>query len=98
MDTNAPTPLRPEELSADLIEGVNVCGPDDTDIGTIAHLHGQGSTAQVIIDVGGFLGLGAKHIALPLASVNFLRDYGGQIHATTEVTKDQLEELPEHSH
>lgn len=56
------------------------------------HLHG--STA--IIDVGGFLGIGAKPVAVPLADLDFMRDDDGDVHAITTWTKDQLKEMPEH--
>ncbi len=82
MDHSKHTPLRPDELNASNVEGANVYGPDDNDI-------------QAVVDVGGFLGLGAKPVALAVSSLNFMRDENGKIHATTAMTKDQLKDLPE---
>jgi ribosomal 30S subunit maturation factor RimM len=98
MDHSKHTPLRPEELTAAHLEGANVYGPDDSHIGDVSHFHGTGQTAQVVVDVGGFLGLGAKPVSLPVAKLNFMRDEGGKVHATTAMTKDQLKSLPEHTH
>ena len=61
-------------------------------------MHGMGTTAKVIVDVGGFLGLGAKSVALDVARLNFMRDENGKVHATTMMTKDELKDLPEHKH
>ncbi|SEO76261.1 PRC-barrel domain-containing protein [Salinihabitans flavidus] len=98
MDHSAHTPLRPEELNASNLEGTNVYGPDDHDIGRVSHFHGSGATAKVVVDVGGFLGLGAKPVSLNVSALNFMRDENGKVHATTLLTKDELKSLPEHRH
>ena len=96
MDHSKHTPLRPDELNATTAEGANVYDPDDNDIGSVSHFHGSGESAQVVVDVGGFLGIGAKTVALPVSNLNFMRDENGKVHATTAMTKDQLKDLPEH--
>lgn len=96
MDHSKHTPLRPDELNASNVEGSNVYGPEDSDIGTVSHFHGAGQNAQAVVDVGGFLGLGAKPVALNVSSLNFMRDENGKIHAKTTMTKDELKSLPEH--
>lgn len=98
MDHSKHTPLRPEELTSATVDGVNVYGPDDSHIGDVSHFHGAGSTAQAVVDVGGFLGIGAKPVSLPVSNLNFMRAEGGKVHATTAMTKDQLKDLPEHTH
>ncbi|MFW8637567.1 PRC-barrel domain-containing protein [Cribrihabitans pelagius] len=98
MDHSNHTPLRPDELNASTVEGADVYGPDDNNIGSVSHFHGTGQTAEAVVDVGGFLGLGAKPVALPVTSLNFMRDENGAVHATTSMTKDQLKNLPEHNH
>jgi hypothetical protein len=50
----------------------------------------------VVIDVGGFLGIGAKPVAVPVISFDFMRDEEGDVHAVTSWTKEQLTEMPEH--
>lgn len=98
MDHSKHTPLRPDELTSQTVDGANVYGPDDYHIGDVSHLHGFGHTAQAVVDVGGFLGIGAKRVALSVASLNFMRDENGNVHATTSMTKDELKNLPEHNH
>jgi hypothetical protein len=88
--------------SAELTEGnlvdATIYGPDDETIGTISHFHGSGAGAEVVVDVGGFLGIGAKPVALPVSQLDVMRDEGGKVHATTPMTKDQMKALPEHHH
>ena len=96
MDHSKHTPLRADELASATVEGANVYGPNDDHIGDVSHFHGVGPSAQAVIDVGGFLGIGAKPVSLPVSSLNFMRDENGKVHATTSMTKDQLKNLPEH--
>lgn len=97
MDHSKHTPLRAEELNAATLEGADVYGSDDSNIGDVSELRGQGRNAQAIVDVGGFLGIGAKQVALDLSRLDFMRDEGGKVHAHTGMTKDELKNLPEHN-
>ena len=65
-------------------------------IGSVSHVHGFGPTSLVVVDVGGFLGIGAKPVAVPLSELEFMRDEDGDVHAVTNWTKDQLKDMPEH--
>ncbi|TDL83672.1 PRC-barrel domain containing protein [Palleronia sediminis] len=96
MDHSKHVPLQPEEMTASMVEGANVYGPEDNHIGDVSELHGTGPTSKVIVDVGGFLGIGAKPVALDVSRLNFMRDENGKVHATTMMTKDELKSLPEH--
>ncbi|MCL7998906.1 PRC-barrel domain-containing protein [Brucella sp. 21LCYQ03] len=96
MDHSKHIPLTPVELNPETLEGATVYGVDDHKIGKVDHVHVGGAVNQVIIDVGGFLGIGAKPVAVPLADLNFMRDEDGQVHAVTKWTKEQLKDMPEH--
>ena len=98
MDHATHTPLRTDELTHGNLEGANVYGPDDHHIGDVSHFHGDGDAARVVVDVGGFLGIDAKPVMLPVQRLNFMRDAHGKVHATTAMTKDEFKELPEHTH
>ncbi len=98
MDHSKHTPLRSDELTEANLDGATVYGPDDSKIGSVAHLHGMGDNAQVIVDVGGFLGMGARPVAPDVSRLSFMRDESGDVHATLPMTKDQLKDLPEHHH
>ena len=88
--------LAANELTMDILEDATIYGPGDEKIGTVAHLHGSGPTAQIVIDVGGFLGIGAKPVGIPISGLDFMRDEDGDVHAVTNWTKDQLKAMPEH--
>lgn len=98
MDHTQHTSLQPAELNeVNLIDAV-IYGPSDEKIGTVAHVHGMGAATQVIVDVGGFLGIGSKSVAIGLDQLSFMRDENGTVHAVTSWTKEQVKDLPEHHH
>ena len=96
MDHSQHARLTTTELVPATLEGATIYGADDHKVGKVSHVHGVGSASQVVVDVGGFLGLGAKPVAVPLSQLEFMRDEHGDIHAVTAWTKDQLEQMPEH--
>lgn len=85
--------LSSSELTPTALEGATIYGADDERVGKVDHIHG-GTLA--VIDVGGFLGIGAKPVAVPLGDLEFMRDENGDVHAVTSWTKDQLKDMPEH--
>lgn len=97
MDHSKHTPLSTTELTADVLDDATIYGPGDEKIGSVSHIHGVGASAQVVIDVGGFLGIGAKPVLVPVSDLNFMRDEDGDVHAHTTWTKDQLKAKPEHT-
>ncbi|WP_457579326.1 PRC-barrel domain-containing protein [Ensifer adhaerens] len=96
MDHTGHVRLAATELTPAILEGATVYGADDDKVGTVDHVHGVGTASTVVIDVGGFLGIGAKPVAVPLADLDFMRDEDGDVDAVTTWTKDQLKEMPEH--
>lgn len=90
--------LMDHELIPENLEGAIIYGAGNAEIGKVSHLHGSGPSAQVIVDVGGFLGLGAKPISINMATLDFMRDENGHVHALTAWTKADLEHMPEHRH
>lgn len=98
MDHANHTPLAGAELNASNLTDAVIYGPDDETIGSVAHVHGMGATMQVIVDVGGFLSIGSKSVAIDVNRLDFMRDEDGSVHAVTTLTKDQVKGLPEHHH
>jgi PRC-barrel domain len=82
--------------ATDLI-GVRVYGENDEDVGEISDvvLNDAGTAGQVIVDVGGFLGMGEKPVALDAASLQFMRaDADSALRVYVRMTQDELELLP----
>jgi hypothetical protein len=96
MDHSNHVRLTGAELTGDILKGATIYGPGDQKIGTVSHTHGTGTASLVVIDVGGFLGIGAKPVGLRVGDLDFMRDEAGEVHAVTRWTKDQLKDMPEH--
>lgn len=92
MDHSKHTRLATTEFTPEILEGATIYGPGDEKVGSVSHLHGS----QVVIDVGGFLGIGAKAVSVAISELEFMRDEDGDVHAVTNWTKDRLKEMPEH--
>lgn len=98
MDHSKHTPLARQELSAEILADAPIYGADDRKIGTISHVHGDGPVTDVVVEVGGFLGIGSKQVLVSADQLNLMRDETGKVHGVTAWTKEQLKELPEHRH
>lgn len=84
-------------VTVDELTGVNIFGPDEGDVGEISDLviGEDGAISQVIVDVGGFLGLGQKPVALDYEAVQIMKQTDGDdMRAYISMTEEQLEELP----
>lgn len=98
MDHSHHARLTQDELTEAVLTGAPVYGPDDQTIGTISHTHGSGASAKVVIDVGGFLGIGAKPVLVPAAELDLMRGEDGTVHGLTRWSKEELKALPRHEH
>jgi PRC-barrel domain len=84
-------------MEQDKLIGVRVYGPNGEDVGEISEvlMDANGAAGQVIVDVGGFLGMGEKPVALDLVSLNILQENDGtMLRAYSSMTQEQLETLP----
>lgn len=85
------------EITADELDGSNVYGTDDKSVGEIDKLllNDQGEVDRVVINVGGFLGLGEKPIAVPFDKLTLLQQDGGDdVRVYIDATEDALKAQP----
>ncbi|SEQ11800.1 PRC-barrel domain-containing protein [Devosia sp. YR412] len=84
------------ELTADDLRGIGVYGINDEQIGTIGDIvtNADGSFDAVIVDVGGFLGLGAKPVAVGFDNLSFSSDTFGNRYLFINASREQLETQP----
>ena len=87
-------------LTADDLQGTDVHDSAGERVGSISDivLTEEGQVANVIIDVGGFLGIGAKSVAVDFADIQLSRDDSGMttnLRATTTITADQFGAMEE---
>jgi sporulation protein YlmC with PRC-barrel domain len=87
-----------EQMRASTLMGKEIYGPDDASIGEVSDLVLQedGETRAALIDVGGFLGVGEKRVAIPFEQIQFSQpaEDGGEPRLTVAMTKEELEALP----
>ncbi|WP_423067584.1 PRC-barrel domain-containing protein [Devosia sp. CN2-171] len=98
MDHSNHIRVNASEYSPTVLEGATIYDADGHEVGKVSHVHGSGPASEIIVDVGGFLGIGAKPVAVLATQLEFMRDENGDVHAVTNWTKDELKELPEHTH
>ena len=93
------TPVTGPELTADKLKGTTVYGPNDESIGEVGDLalSQDGKVDAVIVDVGGFLGIGEKQVAVAMDNLQFMKDSGGSMYLYTQFTQDQLKNAPEYN-
>lgn len=86
-------------LSAEDLIGTRVYGSNDSDLGEIGDviLSTNGQIEAYIIDVGGFLGLGEKPVALDAKQLDILVAANGDMEIHTPYTEQQLKEQPAYS-
>lgn len=85
------------QAQAQELIGADVKNAQNETVGEIesVHLDQSGMVSNVIVSVGGFLGLGSRDVAL---SWNDLQVAEGGESVTTTMTKDQLKSLPEYQY
>lgn len=98
IDRSTLTDVEETGLSADELIGTTVYGANDENVGSISDviLTGDNATDAVIIDVGGFLGIGSKSVAVDMDNLAFLSDADGNYYLYTQFTQEQLEAQPEY--
>jgi sporulation protein YlmC with PRC-barrel domain len=95
IDKSTLTAVPATEISADNLKGTTVYGADDANIGEIGDVVLTGDKVDaVIIDVGGFLGMGEKPVAVGMDNLAFMADKDGNRYLYTTFTKEQLEAAP----
>jgi hypothetical protein len=92
---------KPDQLLASKIKGADVIGSDDKKIGDVSDIlfSKDGKLEAYILSVGGFLGVGAKEVALAPSSIQLTQDKDGDVwKVKVSMTKDQLAQAPNVEH
>jgi len=85
-----------QDISANNLIGATVYGQDDKRLGKIGDVvfDPSGQIQAVVVDVGGFLGIGQKPVALQFSALDVRKDDNGGLHLTVNATQDQLRNAP----
>ena len=86
--------IQPNEMRASKMIGSSVYDRQNRDIGKVSDviLGRDAKVDAVIVDVGSFLGMGGKHVAV---KPNEIKTDHNRL--TLDVTKEQLQRMPEYS-
>lgn len=87
-----------EYLTTENLTGARVYDTNDKWVGEISELviDDEGKITDAIVDVGGFLGIGEKPVALQLSDLKILRqDDGDEVMVYTAMAEDELKSMPE---
>lgn len=98
IDRSTLTMVETTNISADEFIGTTVYGANEENVGSVNDVivsENDGIEA-VVLDVGGFLGIGAKHVAVSTENLSFMADTDGNHYVYTPFTKEQLENQPEY--
>lgn len=92
--------IEPIDMTAENLTGARVYGANDEDIGEIDELLLSSDGAridQVVVDVGGFLGMGEHEVAVTMEELHIMRSEDGtEIRAYMDATEEELEAQPEY--
>ncbi|MDT8855734.1 PRC-barrel domain-containing protein [Paracoccaceae bacterium Fryx2] len=86
-------------LTAEDVQDANVYDANNADIASVSEvlLTADGQIDRVIIDVGGFLGMGAKPVAIPFADLTLWQNADqNDLRIYLPMTREQMEALPTH--
>lgn len=91
--------IAPEALTAEQLTGASVHDTTDASIATVSDLvlTSEGQVTDVVLDVGGFLGIGARSVAIPMERLTIAMREGGDVTLWVDMSREELEALPEHT-
>ena len=86
-----------DQLTAEELTGMRIYGSDDADVGEIKDIlmSDSGQVDKLILDIGGWLGLGEHQIAVTPKELTFLRSDDGSMTVHINATQEELEAQPE---
>jgi len=93
----ASAPANAMTLRASQLKGKNVETPTGEKLGDVKEIVLDPANARinyVVLSVGGFLGVGDKHVAVPWEAIKLMKD-GDKEKATLNITKEKLGQAPE---
>jgi len=87
------------DVSANAVIGTKAKNADKDTVGSVDDLYvdGSGNIKTVVLSVGGFLGVGAKDVAVKWSDLKQSRD-GSSVALTTNMSKDDLKALPDYKY
>jgi len=84
--------IMPGQIRTTQMDGARVYDRQNQNIGDVKDiiLDKDGKVASVVLNVGAFLGVGGKYVAIPMHDMKVDFDKDNKPHFTVDMTKDQL--------
>lgn len=86
-------------LTAEDLEGADIIDAKGETVGSVdtVKLAADGSVEGILVDVGGFLGIGAKTVLLGMAEIEVEHDpQTAEVSVTTDLTREEIKDRPAH--
>ena len=99
IDRDGYNPVEVTEMSSEMLVGKTVYSVNDDSVGTIDDLllDDQGAITNVIIDFGGFLGMGTSQVSVGFDELTILADEGRtDVRVYVDATKEQIQAQPQY--
>jgi sporulation protein YlmC with PRC-barrel domain len=92
------TPVAAEQIRVENLTGSDVYGANDENIGSVSDvlLTRDGGIDALVVDVGGFLGIGTHTVAIGMDNLEIMSDGDESWRVYTPFTQEQLESQPEY--
>jgi len=97
-DANRPAALNADgSINASKVVGVNVINNNNDTVGEISEvlLDNSGKVSGVVVDVGGFLGIGTHPVKLAWKQIKMVNQ-DGKLQVVVDMDKNALKEMPEY--
>lgn len=91
--------VKVKEVSAEMLNGKSVYGVNEKSVGTIDDLilDDKGAISNVIIDFGGFLGIGTSQVSVGFDDLTILANEGRKdVRVYIDATKEQIQAQPQY--
>ena len=84
--------IQPGQIRATEMNGATVYDTQNQKVGDVKDiiLDKDGKVAAVVLDVGAFLGMGGKYVAVGMNDIKTTEDKNNKPHFAVDMTKDQL--------
>ncbi len=89
----------PEQITSENLTGASVYDATEQRVGEVSELilDPDGNAQQAVVDVGGFLGIGEKPVALDMTALKIMKSADSdELRVYVDQTKDQLEAMPDY--
>lgn len=85
------------EMAGSALIGAKIQNANKETVGSVndVYLDDSGQVKAVVVSVGGFLGVGAKNVAVKWDDLKFGKD-GKSLAVTTSLTKEALKDMPDY--